>query len=133
MGVDAVSIATETVAEARLLICEKENVFSPRRILISASHTHSGGPANSVLGTEIDLEYCYAIAVKISEAVQQAWQRREAGSVACVSGECAGWAFNRRWLQKDGSHRTFPVKGSLDNICPAGPDGLVKTHGRASL
>ncbi|MFA6814789.1 MAG: hypothetical protein WCS73_00645 [Lentisphaeria bacterium] len=127
VGVDSVSITNETVAEARKLICGNIKVFSPRQILISASHTHSGGPANSVLGTEIDLDYCHTIAVKISEAVEQAWREREVGSMACVSGECPGWAFNRRWVQKDGSHRTFPVKGSPDNICPAGPtDSEIK-------
>lgn len=120
IGVDAVSIRFETVAAARARIRAKIDI-PERRILIAASHTHCGGPANSVLGTEKNDEYLEYVADGIAKAAETAWNNACSASVAFGKKDCPGWAFNRRWLTRDGNHKTNPGPRNPDVLRPVGP------------
>ena len=120
VGVDAVSLRIETIAAAREKICASCGI-APRRVLICANHTHCGGPANSVLGTEKNDRYLGEVADGIAKAALQAWQNAKPATIQYGKKDCPGWAFNRRWLMKDGTHRTNPGRLNPDMLRPAGP------------
>ncbi|MEW6357853.1 MAG: hypothetical protein AB1696_16080 [Planctomycetota bacterium] len=120
VGVDAVSLRFDTIAKARKQI-ESACAIPPRNVLIATNHTHSGGPANDVLGTDSDDVYCDLIALRIAEAVKAAHSKRKAAQVAWAGGRCDGLAFNRRFKMKDGSEATHPGKTNPNKIEPAGP------------
>ncbi len=120
VGVDAVSLNFETVAAARRAIAEQTGL-AERHILIAASHTHSGGPANDVLGTAADPAHLAQLADGIAAAVRQAQAARQPAEVGWVRASCPGWAFNRRFTMRDGSERTNPGKGNPDLVAAAGP------------
>ena len=68
VGVDAVSLRFDTIEKARRMIGAKGGP-PERNVIVAASHTHSGGPSNDVLGTGSDEAYCEGLAAKIAEAV----------------------------------------------------------------
>lgn len=121
VGVDAVSLRFDIVEKARRRIKEACGI-AERNVIIAASHTHSGGPSNDVLGTDSDDTYCDLIAARTAEAVIAAHVRLEDVDVACASGTCEGWAFNRRFKMRGGGERTNPGKENPDRLKRAGPD-----------
>jgi hypothetical protein len=120
VGVDAVSLRFDTVEEARRRIHAAFGI-PMRNVTIAASHTHSGGPSNDVLGTDSDKGYCELLASRIAEAVATAHARLETCEVAGVQGLCAGWAFNRRFRMRGGGEATNPGKGNPNMLERAGP------------
>ncbi|MBM4084142.1 MAG: hypothetical protein FJ272_05080, partial [Planctomycetes bacterium] len=120
VGVDAVSVRADIVAEARTRIRAACGI-PERNVLIAASHTHSGGPSNDVLGVDCDPAYAKQLAAGIAEAVVTAHSRLQPAEVACGSGRCEGLSFNRRFKMRGGGEATNPKKGSPDLIEPAGP------------
>ena len=120
IGVDAVSLRFETVEAARTAIAAACGL-PPRHILICANHTHCGGPANSVLGTEKNDRYLLKVIDGIAKAGIQAWKKAAPALLQFGKKECPGWAFNRRWLMKNGLHRTNPGRQNPDMLRPAGP------------
>ena len=120
IGADAVSLRFETVEAARKIISAKCGI-PPRRILICASHTHCGGPANSVLGTEKNDQYLLKVIDGLANAAIQAWDSTQPVTLQFGKKDCPGWGFNRRWVMKNGLHRTNPGKLNPDMVRPAGP------------
>jgi hypothetical protein len=97
--------------------------------LVAASHTHCGGPAHAVLGTDADPAYQARIAEAIAEAVTKAWERRVPATLAAGAASCPGLAFNRRWQMQSGGEATNPGKRNAEAIRPAGPvDDEVACH-----
>jgi hypothetical protein len=121
VGVDAVSLKTEDVLEARALAEESSGVPAGN-ILVAASHVHSGGPANDVLGTDSDAHYRAHIVHQIANAVTEANTRLVPASIGWASGAAEGLAWNRRWVMRDGSHQTHADPDDPDVIGRAGPD-----------
>ena len=119
-GVDAVSLRFDTVEKARRRI-SAESGMPERNVIVAASHTHSGGPSNDVLGTDSDEAYCERIAAGVAEAVLVARSRLQRAEIACATGRSDGWAFNRRFRMRGGGEQTNPRKGHPDAIGPAGP------------
>lgn len=120
IGVDAVSLSFDTANAIKAKISAVTGLAS-RRIAIVASHTHSGGPANAVLGTDANPAYLAELVVGAAQAGITAWRQRQPAALATGSHDCPGWAFNRRWLGKDGKHHTNPGKCNPDMLHPAGP------------
>ncbi|MBQ7649379.1 MAG: hypothetical protein IJS15_00385 [Victivallales bacterium] len=120
IGADAVSLRFETVEAARMKISAACGI-PPRHILICASHTHCGGPANSVLGTEKNDLYLLKVIAGLAEAAINAWNNARPATLQFGKKDCPGWGFNRRWVMKDGQHRTNPGKLNPDMVRPAGP------------
>ena len=91
-------------------------------VIISASHTHQGGPTISTFLAEADPDYAIQVAAAIAKAVGEAWQqRREASNVAADFGRVAGIHFNRRFLMRDGREVTHPGKMNPQIVRSAGP------------
>ncbi len=138
VGIDALFIRGKTVGEARAAI-EKACGIPAASILVSASHTHSGGPTGLFLPGEFDdasplvksmaydqtvcADPVYLEKVKkgIVEAVVEADSRRVDARGNAGYGFDDMVAFNRRFRMKQGHSMTHPGQGNPDIIEPAGP------------
>ncbi len=120
VGVDAVALQFESVRKARRCI-EQACGIPARNVTIAASHTHCGGPACPVLGTDADAGYCALVAERIVDTVVLAHSRLQPAKVVCASARCGGWAFNRRFRMRHGGVQTNPGKNNPDLLEPAGP------------
>ncbi|MBT3375350.1 MAG: hypothetical protein HN742_17230 [Lentisphaerae bacterium] len=120
VSVDAVWVPDATVAAARERACA-ETELNERDICIAATHTHCGGPSHSVLGTDVNPTYSDLLAERISEAVVSALGQRVEAELIEAADDCPDWAFNRRWVLPDGSHKTNPGKDNPEVLHPAGP------------
>ncbi|MGI6081277.1 MAG: hypothetical protein ACOYEP_00195 [Limnochordia bacterium] len=121
VGVDAVSLSTEDVLEARQQ-AEALCAVPSANIVIAASHTHTGGPANDVLGTDSNDHYRQHIIQQIASAVALAHARCVPCELGWAVGEASGLAWNRRWVLKDGTHATHANPDDEAVIGRAGPD-----------
>jgi len=120
VGVDAVSLRFDIVETARQQI-QATCGIELRDVLIAANHTHSGGPANDILGTDSDEGYCQDVSAAIVEAVALAQAGLEEVEIATAQTLCEGWAFNRRFHMRSGGEATNPGKNNPDLLEPAGP------------
>ncbi|MGC8641036.1 MAG: hypothetical protein ACP5XB_14315 [Isosphaeraceae bacterium] len=138
VGIDALFIRRQTVEKVRTAI-HKRCGIEPTSILISASHTHSGGPIGYCLPGEFDdasplvkslvydhtvcgnPEYLAKVERGIIEAVRDADARRTRARCGFGFGIEDKAAFNRRFRMKDGFAMTHPGQGNPAIIEPAGP------------
>ncbi len=138
VGIDALFIRRQTVQAVRSAI-QKRCGIEPGSILISASHTHSGGPIGYYLPGEFDdasplvrslvydrtvcanPEYLAKVEHGIVEAVCAADARRTAARGGLGYGVEQRVAFNRRFRMKDGFAMTHPGQGNPAILEPAGP------------
>lgn len=124
VGIDELFVTKRTVAQARERI-EKNTRIPGASVLIAASHTHSGGPIASCLGSESDPAYEAKVANGIAQAVEEAWGSLRKCEVGIGLGKEDTISFNRRFLMKDGREATHPGKPGTkfhDQIVrPAGP------------
>lgn len=120
VGVDAVSINHDDNLRARELAAHLAQIPSDA-IIVAASHTHTGGPANSVLGVEADEHYREQIVRQIASAVAQATRTAVPAELAWASGTAGGLAWNRRWVLADGRHETHADPKRPDVLRRAGP------------
>jgi hypothetical protein len=138
VGIDALFIRRHTVQAVRAAI-QKRCGIEPASILISASHTHSGGPIGYYLPGEFDdasplvksliydrtvcasPEYLARVEQGIIEAVCEADAHRTVARCGVGFGIEDKAAFNRRFRMKDGYTMTHPGQGNPAIIEPAGP------------
>jgi neutral ceramidase len=138
VGIDALFIRRQTVQAVRGAIQQKCGIL-PGAVLISASHTHSGGPIGYYLPGEFDdasplvrslvhdrtvcanPEYLARVEQAIVEAVCAADAQRTAARGGLGYGLEDKVAFNRRFRMKDGFAMTHPGQGNPAIIEPAGP------------
>jgi hypothetical protein len=138
VGIDALFIRRQTVEAARAAIHKKCGI-EPGSILISASHTHSGGPIGLFLPDEFSdasplvrklveehtviasSKYLAMVERGILEAVCEADARRVTSRCGVAFGIEEKVAFNRRFRMTDGYSMTHPGQGNPAIIKPAGP------------
>jgi hypothetical protein len=138
VGIDALFIRRQTVAALRQAIRQKCDI-EPGSILISASHTHSGGPIGYYLPGEFDgatplvrslvydrtvcasPEYLAKVERGIVDAVAAACSQLVPARCGAGFGHEDGVAFNRRFRMKDGFTMTHPGQGNPAIVEPAGP------------
>jgi neutral ceramidase len=123
VGVDELFIGKATVTQARERIAKNTGIPAAN-ILIAASHTHSGGPIASCLGSEADPAYQAKVAEGIAKAVEDAWAAKQTVEVGIGLGKEDSISFNRRFLMKDGREITHPGKPGTKNH-----DQIVKSAG----
>ena len=138
VGIDAIGVHGEMVAEARKQIQERSGI-EPQAVMIAASHSHSSGPLHGVMPGSYDhasqlvqklayeqstctnMDYYNDVLSKLVEAVCQA----DAAGCPARCGAGKGMedkvAFNRRFLMKNGLSYTHPGQGNPDIVKPAGP------------
>ena len=138
VGIDALFIRRQTVQAVRAAIQRKCGI-DPQSIMISASHTHSGGPIGYYLPGEFDdatalvksLVYDQTVCAnpeylaKVERGIVEAVCAADAGKVAARCGVGFGIedkvAFNRRFRMKQGFTMTHPGPGNPDILEAAGP------------
>ncbi|WP_165229214.1 hypothetical protein [Aquisphaera insulae] len=140
VGLDALLIRARTVRNIREQVRKRAGI-EPGAILISASHTHSGGPTGFLLPGELDgddvspavrsLAYDHSVVADpkyletvergIVEAVCEANSRLAPARAAAGFGVGDRVAFNRRFTMKQGRAMTHPGVGNPDILEPAGP------------
>ncbi|NSW56381.1 MAG: hypothetical protein HPY44_10220 [Armatimonadetes bacterium] len=122
VSVDACSVAGEVLREVRAALAERVPELDPHKIIIGATHTHTG-PFNGTGGWQQDAEYLDAIRARypdyvtvaeytemlieaLVDAVCEAWKRRSEGHI--------GWGYshavvgeNRRVRYFDGSAKMY--------------------------
>ncbi len=121
VGVDAVSLKTEDVTRAREMAAELSEIPFDA-IIIAASHTHSGGPANDVLGTSSDEHYREQIVRQVASAVAEAAKNALPAEIGWAGGTAEGLAWNRRWWLSDGSQGTHCDPDDENVVERAGPE-----------
>ncbi len=127
VGVDAVSLKTEDVARARAMAAELCPIPAGS-IIVAASHAHTGGPSNDVLGSPSDEHYREQIVRQIASAVAEAARTAVPAELAWASGAAEGLAWNRRWWLADGSQGTHcdPTdENVLESAGPSDPEVLL--------
>ena len=138
VGVDGLGIRRDTVVKARRAIREKTGI-AEGSILVGASHSHSSGPLMMVMPGEYDHApelvrklayeessnadpgYVARVEAAITDAVNEAHERRVEAKVGVGKGVEATVAFNRRFRMKDGRTVTHPGLGNPEIVEPAGP------------
>jgi hypothetical protein len=120
VGVDAVSLKTEDLVRAREMAAHLSPI-PVGNIIIAASHTHTGGPANDVLGSASDEHYREQIVRQIASAATEAARTAVPAEVGWAAGRVEALAWNRRWLMADGSQNTHADPSEENVIERAGP------------
>lgn len=135
---DNIGLPREVCDEAKRLTRERSGL-PPERILIAATHTHSGitagtetsiGPNNG-RGPEDIAAYRKLIATRIADTVQCAINQLEPARIGWGAGAEPTQVFNRRWHVADEALRRNPF-GGVDQVRmnpPAGSDSLVRPAG----
>ncbi|WP_158606376.1 neutral/alkaline non-lysosomal ceramidase N-terminal domain-containing protein [Paenibacillus ginsengarvi] len=97
-------------------------------VLVSATHTHTGGPVSTGFGSVEDPAYLAWAAQKAADSVLLAYRTRKEARIGFGRGHEADIAFNRRFWMKDGSFRTNPGVSNplIDRAAgPIDPEVLV--------
>ena len=138
VGVDTAIIQRRTVQKAKVLIKEKCGI-EDKNILISASHTHSGGPLWGLCeedlkdapefikslalekSVSLNMDYEKHVINQIMTAVYMANKFKKQAKLSVGSGVEDKVVFNRCFKLKSGRTATHPGKGNPEILEPAGP------------
>lgn len=128
--VDNLGVARETVDEAKALAAEKCGI-PIERMLVSATHTHSGPPSNAKEGAAEAVAYRSRLVKGIAESIVQAHARLRPAEVGAAVEPLAEEVFNRRWFVKPGVMNPNPFGGvDLVKMNPGtDPEGLLTPAG----
>ena len=125
---DLVTTSRPVVLAARKLI-EQQSGIPPERVMISATHTHTGPqlPRGNLMDqiTKADSppakEYADALPGLIAKAVSEAVVKLAPAKASAAIGKAEGISFNRRVIGKDGRLIWQPAKIDPAVERPAGP------------
>lgn len=120
---------TRTLVAAARKIIEEKHGLAPDRVMISATHTHSGPqlPRGSLMDqiTKVDVpegvSYVERLPHLIAQAVGDAITKLTPVRASAAVGKTEGINFNRRVLDADGKCIWQPAKIDLATQRPAGP------------
>jgi neutral ceramidase len=84
-------------------------------MMMSATHTHSGGTACSVFQSDPDAAYLEFLSDRIADALIRAHNNLVPAEIGWGKGHEASQVHNRRWYLKDGSTNTNPF-GGVDKV-----------------
>jgi neutral ceramidase len=125
---DIAALPRPFVEEARRLITQETSIPADR-VMISATHTHTGpvllsaGSRYSLEGEMLRIAQQYAsdLPKKIAESVRIADAALKPARISAGRGREDSLTFNRRYVMKDGSIGWNPGKLNPDIVRPAGP------------
>ncbi len=109
--VDACMLPRTLTDEARRLVQDEAGI-SQERILISATHSHSGGTCASVFQSDPDPEYPKYVARKVADGIRRATNNLAPAKIGWGSGSVPDEVFNRRWKLKPGTPMPNPFGGT---------------------
>jgi neutral ceramidase len=117
---DLIAVPGDVVRAAKERIASETGV-PPERVMICATHTHTGPSIKGSLGTPATEGYAEWVAPRIADAFIQASRQLRPAQVAFTRGNCASEVHNRRRVMKDGSVRMNPGYQHPEMVRPAGP------------
>jgi neutral ceramidase len=125
---DIISLPAAFARQARARI-ERDLGIPAARVMISATHTHTGavplaGPTRYTLeGDSLALarDYAQLVPQRIAEAVARAHAALQPAQVRAASGHEPSLTFNRRFLMTDGTIGWNPGKRNPRIVRPTGP------------
>ncbi|HID09687.1 MAG TPA: hypothetical protein EYP17_00095 [Candidatus Latescibacteria bacterium] len=120
LSCDLIGVPEDVVRKAREGI-ESRTGMPGGRVMISATHTHTGPAVFPKLGYTVDEGYISSLVEAMVEAFCKA---RDLAGEACLRlarGKMRGISFNRRYRLRDGTVVTNPPKDRPDILGPAGP------------
>lgn len=117
---DAILVPNDAVGAIRERVARFTGIPG-ERVMISATHTHTGPSVASMTYYSRDDRYIAWMAEKAADAVILAYRSRKEARIGFGSGYEADIAFHRRYFMKDGTLRTNPGVGNPDIDRPAGP------------
>lgn len=124
---DSLSVPRDTALSIRRRIQEATGI-DPSHVLVSATHTHTGGPVSTGFGCTENPAYLDWIARKAADCAIMAYSSRREAKIGFGRGHEPDIAFNRRFFMKDGTFRTNPGVGNplIDRAAgPIDPEVLV--------
>ncbi|MFM7593809.1 MAG: hypothetical protein ACKO85_18635, partial [Isosphaeraceae bacterium] len=95
--VDSCMMSREFLDEAKQVASEKTGI-KPDRMLISATHTHSGAASMGCLGTDPDPNYVPFLKMKLSEAIASAKANLEPAKAGFGKANAAQYTAVRQWV-----------------------------------
>ncbi|GAA3409281.1 neutral/alkaline non-lysosomal ceramidase N-terminal domain-containing protein [Paenibacillus hodogayensis] len=117
---DTIKVRKDVAENVRRRVGETTGIL-PERVMISATHTHTGPAVATTTFLSADESYLEWLAVKAADAVAIAYNGRREARIGFGAGHETDIAFNRRYFMKDGTLRTNPGIGNPDVDRPAGP------------
>lgn len=128
VALDLAYTTRPAVTAARELIA-KECGIAPERVMISATHTHTGPvqPRDNLMddltgvGEPLAVEFAAKLPSLIARAVAEASAKLVPARASAAIGREEGVSFNRRSWMKDGTVAWQPPKLSPNIVRPAGP------------
>lgn len=111
--VDNLGVGRETCDEAKAIV-SKRCVIAPEKILVCATHTHSG-PSSGVKGPPAAAAYHKILVEGIAAAIVQAHAALRPAAVGAAVHPLPDEVFNRRWYLKPGKMPLNPF-GQLDQV-----------------
>ncbi|MEF3304408.1 neutral/alkaline non-lysosomal ceramidase N-terminal domain-containing protein [Paenibacillus sp. GYB003] len=117
---DAILVPREVVVAVRERVGALTGI-PPGRVMVSATHTHTGPAVANTTFLKADDAYLAWMAAKAADAVVLAYRTRREARIGFGSGFEADIAFHRRFFMKDGTVRTNPGLRHPDVVKPAGP------------
>lgn len=120
VSLDCCDLTRELVSGIRERIREETGIPA-QRIMVSATHTHTGPPIGGTTFYGRNEEYETWLAEQAAAAAIRAYRQRGEARIGFGSGREADIAFNRRFFMKDGSVQTNPGIGNPGIVRPAGP------------
>jgi len=118
---DVLLLTNDLAASVRTQAARRTGVPDDR-IILCATHTHSGPSTAPVLGSTHDAASVERVESGLAAALEEAWKQRRPGVLRIASGRLPGYAFNRRFVMSDGAVQTHPLKDDPHIVCPEGPD-----------
>lgn len=95
--VDSCMMSREFLDDAKKMASEKTGI-KPDRMLISATHTHSGAASMGCLGTDPDPNYVPHLKMKLTEAIKSAKANLEPAKVGYGKANAADYTAVRQWV-----------------------------------
>lgn len=114
---DILYIYQESYVKILERICNYTDL-KPDNILITATHSHSGGPTDYDLKNEEDILYVQMLYRKAADAVILAYQRMQKATVGYEEKPVYGLSFVRDFYMKDGTLCTQPSWGDPAIVRP---------------
>lgn len=107
VALDTLTLKESTVDRARRKITQLTGIPG-ERVMISATHTHTGGPVSEFVPGTSDPAYEAWQANQAADAAAMAWQKRRPAKLGYGKAHEDSIAFIRRYHMKDGTFRTNP-------------------------
>ena len=120
LSCDVLMLTNRTVELAQGLISSRTGIDS-QNVLIAATHTHSGPTTAPVLGVKEGDGYLDWLCDKVADVASCAWSGAQPARLFVAGSSVEGLAFCRRFLMRDGTVQTHPLKNDPGMLQAEGP------------